>query len=749
MAEKVSGLSMLLDEKRVNDLIAQKSGAMATFKSCLNLTAFIVFLLIYTVMALSEPISQQRALEGYVKERFDTMAATPLDQVESITTFWQYVNTSLLPGIYGNNTERFYYPGAEIAKLLELEGSAGANRLLGVGRMRVKRVLPGECSIADPYAAHLTMCYGAYGELAEETSGFGPVTETGDKQFQWRGDAKGSPYVGKVATYAPGGYMEALTADYNKTFHMLRSMEDYHYINQGVRAVFFDFTIYNLNVNLYAVCHLSFEVAPSGLWEKTFDVEVLVQRHMTPVGNREAIDFICIILEIVLVLFVLFYLFQEASEFVEFEKSAGGLSVPVIQWDYFGDAWNLVDWVNLLLMIVALIVKCMTWGGGAPTVYMGDPAKAGIQTFTDLSQTASNVRFIHKLTSFNIMLTWFKGVKYINVLPYISTFMQTVAMTQQSLTSFIAIFSVVITGFVLAYSVGFGEQNDTFRTPWKAFIFLIRSFLGDSDFAEVYDGAPFWGGLLIIFWILGTLFILMNLFFAIMVSALADAKKTSETKSAKAWEKIMDQFKDIWDMVKEQGRLELRFRTAVPGLYSRLQSRKKKNEEKEAERDEAVYMRNARSKPTDVLALGPGNPTYGRRRKPETGEDDRSDQGSEPDLGPLISQQQLRGMSLDDEWSKDISQNSGTVGNGLGSGHADEEEAEPTQEQVDLVIDATRHVADGIVDRTRGARQVLFQEMADGKEVLEKVGIVLEVLSRRARDLEAQQKNVLVQARKH
>ena len=26
-------------------------------------------------------------------------------------------------------------------------------------------------------------------------------------------------------------------------------------------------------------------------------------------------------------------------------------------------------------------------------------------------------------------------------------------------------------------------------------------------------GAPFWGGLLIIFWILGTLFILMNLFF--------------------------------------------------------------------------------------------------------------------------------------------------------------------------------------------------------------------------------------------
>mmetsp|Transcript_77627 Transcript_77627/g.203805 ORF Transcript_77627/g.203805 Transcript_77627/m.203805 type:complete len:748 (+) Transcript_77627:141-2384(+) len=745
MAEKPSGLSILVDEKRVNDLIAQKSGAWATFKSGLNLCAFVVFLLLYTIMALSEPIAQQRALEGYVRNRFDTMAATPLKRVESVSSFWQYVNTSLLPGIYGNNTARFFYPGAEIAKLLELEGSAGANRLLGVARMKAKRVTPGtECTIAAPYSAHFVTCYGPYNAIAEDKLAFGPAIETGDKKFSWRADPTGEAFRGRMATYSQGGFMEVLTSDYNKTFNLMRDMENWDFVNPATRAVFFDFTIYNFNVNLYAVCRIAFEVGPTGLWEKSFDVEVLMTRHMSPIGNREPMDFIIIVLEVVIILFVLFYLFQECSEFVGFEKGVGGLWLPAINWEYFGDAWNILDWINLLLMIIALAVKCQSWGSGAPSVYVGDPDKASLRTFTDLSGVASNVRFIHKLTAFNMMLTWFKGVKYINVLPYISTFMQTVQASQQALGSFIVIFCTVLFGFVLAYSVGFGEQNATFRTPWNAFIFLIRSFLGNADFTDVYDGAPFWGGLLIIFWILGTLFIVMNLFFAIMVSALADAKNQSDGKSARQWEKVVDQLTDIWDMAKEQFRLELRFRLCVPGLYSRIMRRRKANAEKEAERDEAVWMREQKSQPTDVLALGPGNPTCGRRRKPETGEDDdRSDQGSEPDLGPLISQAQLRKMALEDEWDNqdEKSQKSGAVGGASRAG----DDAEPTPEQVDLVIDATRHVADGIVERTKGARQVLFEEMAESKEVLEKVGIVLEVLSRRARDLEAQQRQILKQ----
>ncbi|CAE7303833.1 pkd2 [Symbiodinium natans] len=62
---------------------------------------------------------------------------------------------------------------------------------------------------------------------------------------------------------------------------------------------------------------------------------------------------------------------------------------------------------------------------------------------------------------------------------------------------------------------------------------------------------------------------------------------------------------------------------------------------------------------------------------------------------------------------------------------------------VDLVIDATRHIANGIVERTRGARGVLLHEMQESMEVLNNVSTVLEVLGKRTRDLEAQQRQIL------
>lgn len=744
MADKPSALNILVDEKRVNDLMNQRSGAKAIIRSGCNLLLFIFFLILYTMMALSEPITQQRAFEGYIRRRFDTSAAMPTRQVESVSSFWQYTNNSFVPGVYGNNTARFFYPGATVAKLLEIEGSEGANRLFGVIRMRMKKVQAGtECKIAKPYDAHFMTCYGPYSIEAEDKGEFGPVTETGDLEFTWRPDPGSQPYVGKMATYSAGGYMKALTADYNTSEQLVRKMESNEFISAATRAVFFDFTIYNFNLGLYAVCQLAFEVAPSGLWMKTFDVEVLIQRHLTPIGNREGGDWIALVTEVILMLFVLRYLLEEASEFIGFEKVGNGLKRPVIKMDYFADGWNIVDWLNLVLMIVALGLRMQTWGlGNGLEVYIGDPSGADLSTFTDLSAVAANVRSIHKLTAFNMVLTWFKGVKYINVLPYISTFMQTVSMSGQSLGSWIVVLSTVLFGFVLAYYVAFGEQMETFRTPWKAFIFLTRSLLGNADFSDIYNSAPFLGGLLIILFILGMLFIIMNLFYAIMISALADAKHEEDTKSAKKWEQTVDRAKDFWAAASEQLRLELRFRTCVPGLYSRIMKRRKKIEEKEQERDDAVAAREIAQLPTDLMALGPGNPTYGRRRKPEIGGEEASDNGSEPDLGPLISQAQLKRGDDESDDGGLSSFDANTVG------ESSTNWGEPSPEAIDLVIDATRHVANGIVERTRGAKAVLFGEMAESKEVLQKVDVVLRILGERAQNLEAHQRKHIKQFNK-
>merc|ERR1712232_1474062 len=98
----------------------------------------------------------------------------------------------------------------------------------------------------------------------------------------------------------------------------------------------------------------------------------------------------------------------------------------------------------------------------------------------------------------------------------------------------------------------------------------------------------------------------------------------------------------------EKGRLELRFRTFVPGLYSRLMTRKKNRDKLEQLRDDAVAARQKKKAP-DSLSAGPWESKHRSQKKRPAAttaaalEDAESDDGSEVDLGPLRSKDQLTG----------------------------------------------------------------------------------------------------------
>jgi len=674
-----------------------------------------------------------------VRRRFDTSASMPLNDVTSVSSFWKYIHKSFMPGVYGNDTRPYYYPDFVPEKLLRIEG---ANRLFGVARLRMLKINAGEgCKVKASLERFFPTCYGPYLPQAQDEESYGPPDGiTGDPVFNWYSDPGGLPVAGKVATYSPGGFMQAFTSNHNATNNFLELMENNEFLGPGTRAIFIDWTIFNFNLNCYAVCRLMFEIAPSGNWVNSLEITTLMQRHLNPIASRTTGDWLALLGEVILVLFVLRYLLEEASEFVGFRGR-----YPYIKWDYFSDAWNILDWLNLGLMIATLGMRISTWGlAGDLQVYIGDPSKQSVGTFSDLSGVAANVRTIHNVLAFNTVLTWFKAVKYISVLPYINTFMNTVSMSQRALSSFVAVFMALLFGFVLAYSIAFGEQIPAFRTPWRAYVFLVSAFLGNADMGVVYEQAPLMGTLLIMLFVLAMFFTSVNLFYAIMISALADVKKKDDEEGVNQWAVTMGRAKDFWHTVSTSLRLEYRFRTCVPGLYARLTRWKKKVEEKEKERDDELLKRERAKKPDVAVGLGPGNPAMGRRRRPApntvNAEDieSESDAGSEADLGPLKDKAQLSKHGLfGDVLNDDAS------GFGVGMLQDESDDGEPTAEAIGLVIQATRHVVDGIVDRTYGARGVLMAEMTESKDVLLKVGSVLEVLSKRANDLVAQQQQLL------
>lgn len=739
MAAPPGGLAILVDEKRVNELLQQKSGLKALLRSTFNTVLFVVFLILFTSLALSEPRDKMRAFEGYLRKKFDEEAPIPLSEVLSIESFWRYHNESFMPAIYGQDRAKYSFPGAVVATWLQVDGP---NYLYGMGRIRTLNVqADADCRVAEQFQSYFPTCYGPFAPSALDTSPYGPSNEEGVPTFNYFSDPDGGDYSGIVAVYPPGGYTEIFTPDYltsNEKFHIMRTEG---YLSEKTRAIFLEFTIYNFNLGLYGVCRLVFEVAAAGDWTNSFEIDVLMQRHLQPLGSGTTEDWLFLILEAALLLFVLRYVLEEASEFVGFESKGGKMRIS-IKWDYFLDAWNILDWFNLIMMIVTVCYKIDTWAK-AGSLYVVSPSDWKLVTrgmYSNFHPVAANIRQVHSLVAFNTILTWFKAVKYINIIPYVTTFMQTVSIAQVSLGSWIVVFLCTLTGFVLAFSTAFGADISSLRTPFQAFIFIMLTILGNSDVSVIYTVAPLLGSLLIIIYVVGIFFVIMNLFYAIIVSTLSDAKIEEDAKQKKKWGVMRDRIEDTWKALNRGGKLEKQFRGCFPGLYSRLMRRLKRIEVHEKQRDAMVHAREMKLRSQDLsLALGPGSSAWGRRPRRQlatvalgdVAAESESD-NSEPDLGPLRSTDQLR------------KEKTNTFGAPQPLMIEDQEDEEGLEDDaVDLVIDATRHVALGVVERTKGAKGVLFAEMTESMDVLNNVATVLEVLGKRTRDLEAQQRQIL------
>eukprot|EP00929_Paragymnodinium_shiwhaense_P050913 TRINITY_DN25631_c0_g1_i1.p1 TRINITY_DN25631_c0_g1~~TRINITY_DN25631_c0_g1_i1.p1 ORF type:complete len:768 (+),score=171.96 TRINITY_DN25631_c0_g1_i1:144-2447(+) len=756
-ALKDSSLAILVDEAKVNELLKQKSGAKAFLRSACNVFVFICFLVLYTSLSLSEPFKKMRTYEGYIRRRFDEHAPMQLSQVDSVKTFWQYTNMSFLPALYGNDTARYLYPGFVPEKFLPLDPG---NRIFGAGvRLRTVKIQPDkQCKVKKQYAAAFPTCYGPYNPSVLDTDDFGPITEDGTSLFRYFPGAPGDlSYDGKAADYQPGGFTELLTSDYNTSYTKLRLMEQHDWIAVSARGVFYDFTIYNFNLALYAVCSIAFEITPTGAWMKTFRVDIMRQRNLNPLGSKSDEDWALLAGEVMLLLFVIRYLLEEASEILSFKKNSpdSWLRIPTVQLDYFSDFWNILDWSNLIMMIVTAGYRVATWNiASDKVVYMGDPADINIFDFTDYSGVAANVRFIRGCMAFNCVLTWFKAVKYITVVPYITLFMNTVLVAQDNLLSFFVLFSTSTMGFVIAFSSAFGEQIADFRTPFQALCFLLRSYFGDADMNVPYEAAPTLGSMLIILYVIGIVFVMTNLFHSIIISGLSDAKMSLERKGNEEFERTKEKFSEFLRTIYVSFHVEERFRSAVPGLYKRMTSRKRDQAEIEAQRDEEERRKEAeRRKAKDAIdPTGPDNPHMGRRAKrviatlveDDIAEEEHSGDESEPDLGPLRKQDQLTGSPQFDFDELDASGGHLPVAddNAVDEGDLDME-LEP--EAVQLVIGATRHVVESIMEHARGARQQLARDMLESKEVLTGIGNVLQVLNHRTGSLTSQQSELLRQ----
>merc|ERR1719453_2771622 len=208
--------------------------------------------------------------------------------------------------------------------------------------------------------------------------------------------------------------------------------------------------------------------------------------------------------------------------------------------------------------------------------------------YTPMQSIAERLLLARTINAFNSVLIWTKVVKYVGFMPYVKTLLTTLETCWRQYLSFLFMFLVIFLAFVIAYTVGFGETIRDLSGVGSTSVYLARSFLGDIDLTPVYHEAPFFGAILILFFMLGIYFLMMNVFFAIILSALDEAKdkKVQDFRQ----EMLMQSLTQLKSTIRNLFSVEAKIRALVPGLWAvwyKKQRLKRKAEEKKRAAEEA------------------------------------------------------------------------------------------------------------------------------------------------------------------
>lgn len=140
------------------------------------------------------------------------------------------------------------------------------------------------------------------------------------------------PYVGQFSTYLGGGYVYKFNLNKNESISDLKKLKDNNWIDNFTSAVFFEFSTFNPNVNLFSYCIVLFEFLPTGnLLNSAFFQPILL--------NDLKQSLFVNVCGITYMLWIVFFAIRELRRFVKQKVSYIKKFSVYIDWSLIAFSW--------------------------------------------------------------------------------------------------------------------------------------------------------------------------------------------------------------------------------------------------------------------------------------------------------------------------------------------------------------------------------------------------------------------------
>uniref|UniRef100_T1INT4 EF-hand domain-containing protein n=1 Tax=Strigamia maritima TaxID=126957 RepID=T1INT4_STRMM len=383
------------------------------------------------------------------------------------------------------------------------------NKLLGYPRLRQIRVKNDSCEVADDFKNAINVCYDVYSPSAEDERPFSDnntgETDASAWEYQTGEDLENMIYFGKLATYSGGGAVQDLNGDsVEKNKKIIDALKQKVWLQRGTRVLFFDFTVYNANINLFCIVKLVMEMPPTGGVIPSSSL-----RTVRLIRYIDDFDYFVLGCEIMFCLFLVYYIIEEIVELMR------------MGCKYFKMFWTYIDLTAIILSLI--YIGFSAYRTLEVNSVLGDLLADPTQ-FPDFDLLGFWQLQNNNVLALIVFVSWIKIFKYISFNRTMTQLSSTLRRSSKDVGGFSVMFCIVFFAYAQLGYLLFGTQIEDFSSLFNASFTLLRTILGDFNFLDIQHANRLLGPIFFITYVFFVYFVLLNMFLAIINDTYSEVK---------------------------------------------------------------------------------------------------------------------------------------------------------------------------------------------------------------------------------
>ena len=358
-------------------------------------------------------------------------------------------------------------------------------------------------------------------------------------------DIWGLPISGVYSTYGGGGYIAELSVNSDVSHLIAQEMYDNLWIDRRTRAIFFEFTLYCLNSNIfvYSVFLIEFPETGGALpYSMIFPLRVY--QH---VGHTGKYTLAC---EVIFLLYLLGFTVIAIINLYQQRKA------------YFSEPWQVYDLVFIIFSYLTIIFYVLR------IVMINDSLRLFLKdkkAFVNFYHVAIwNLIFVVMLGILCFMAT----LRLLNSLGYNKRIRKTAQVFRNAGKDLLS-FSIFFICYYFFYAffgyLLFGSKLEPYKNIIKTLETLFLSLLGATTFTELEESYPIMAKVYFISFVMFMVYFVMTMFMAILCEAIDEIN--SEAYVDKDGEVVDFMLAKLKNMFKFGGRAQ---KMPVTGLFPSL-----------------------------------------------------------------------------------------------------------------------------------------------------------------------------------